>query len=99
MYTYFLHIFRSLFPWSRHLPDIQTVAKLQQGLQQVYCMHGIETGHAVLSEPNAMSYMPGATCLQLFQASVNFADMSAINCSRIPPVPRDKIMVQVRTQR
>ena len=63
----------------RHLPDIQTVVKLQQALQQVYCVHGVETANAVLCEPNSISYAPGGTCLQLHQASACFADMSGIN--------------------
>lgn len=79
----------------RNLPDIQTVVKLQQALQQVYCVHGVETSNAVLSESNGISYAPGGTCLQLHQASTIFADMSAISRARMSPITRDKTMVQM----
>jgi hypothetical protein len=81
----------------KHLPDIQTVVKLQQGLQQAYCVHGVESSNAVFSEPNALAYTPGGTSLQLHQAATCFADMSEINRNRMSPVTRDKIMVQMFT--
>ena len=87
-----LHVVPSIL---NNLPDIQTVAKLQQGLQQVYCVHGVETASAVLSAPNSISYMPGATCLQMHMVSLNIADMSPINRARVSPIPRKKIAVQV----
>jgi hypothetical protein len=78
----------------RNLPNLQTVVRTQQALQQAYCLHGVQTSNAVLTEPNGLSYASGATCLQLHQASVCFSNMSAINRMRVAPVPRDQIMVQ-----
>jgi hypothetical protein len=89
-----LHVIPSIL---RNLPHIQTVVKLQQGLQQAYCVHGVQNSDAVLSEPNAISFSPGGTSLQLHQATACFADMSAINRARMAPVTRDKIMVQMFT--
>ena len=81
----------------RYLPDLQTVVRTQQALQQVYCVYGIQSSNAVLSEPNGLSYASGSTCLQLHQASVCFHDMSAINRLRVAPIPRDQLMVQFFT--
>ena len=39
-----------------HLPDIETMVKLQQGLQQVYCVEGINKADAVLTEANGIAY-------------------------------------------
>ena len=39
------------------------VVKLQQALQQAYCMHGVESRDAVLSEANSLQFTPCSTCL------------------------------------
>jgi hypothetical protein len=81
----------------RKLPHIQTMVKLQQALQQVYCAHGVESSDAVLSEPNTMMYSTGSTSLQLHQASACFGDISQINNNRGAPVTMAQIMVQMYT--
>ena len=66
----------------RNIHYTQKVVKLQQALQQAYCMHGVETANVVLSEPNSMQFASGATCLQLHRASVTFPFMTAIHNAR-----------------
>lgn len=39
-----------------HLPDIETMVKLQQGLQQMYCVQAINKADAVLTEANGLAY-------------------------------------------
>ena len=72
----------------RHLPDIETMVKLQQGLQQVYCVEGINKADAVLTEPNGIAYAQGSTYLQLYKAAVCFSDISEIVRNRVAFVPR-----------
>lgn len=78
----------------RNIHYTQKVVKLQQALQQAYCMHGVETANMVLSEPNSMQFASGATCLQLHRASVTFPMMTQIHNMRAPPIPRHQLMVQ-----
>lgn len=78
----------------RNIHYTQKVVKLQQALQQAYCMHGVETANMVLTEPNGMQYASGATCLQLHRASVTFPIMTQIHMARAPPIPRHQLMVQ-----
>ncbi len=66
----------------RNIHYTQKVVKLQQALQQAYCMHGVETANIVLSEPNSMQFASGATCLQLHRASVTFPVMTEIHNTR-----------------
>lgn len=80
---------------SRHLPDVETMVNLQQGLQQVYCVQGVNKADAVLTEPNAIAYAQGSTYLQLHKAAVCFYDISQIVRKRIAPIPRQQIMVQM----
>lgn len=63
----------------RHLPDVETMVSLQQGLQQVYCVDGINKADAVLSEPNGIAYAQGSTYLQLHKVRNNM-QMRALTC-------------------
>lgn len=51
----------------RKLPYIQTIIKLQQGLQQAYCLNAVQSSNAVLTEPNSMQFASCATFLQTHQ--------------------------------
>lgn len=79
----------------KHLPDVETMVKLQQGLQHVYCAEGIRRADAVLSEPNGLAYAQGSTYMQTHMAAMCFSDVSEMVRSRVAPIPRQQIMVQL----
>lgn len=79
----------------KHLPDVETMVKLQQGLQHVYCAEGIKRADAVLSEPNGLAYAQGSTYLQTHMAGICFSDVSQIVRSRVARIPNQQIMIQM----
>ena len=79
----------------RNLPHIEAVVKLQQALQQAYCMHAVEAQAAVLSEPNSLQFASGSTCLQLHGLKACFQNMTDIHEMRTALYPRRQIMAQM----
>lgn len=76
------------------VPYIQSMVKLQQALQQAYCMNFVQTASALMSEPNSMAFASGATFLQSHQMSMNFAIMTQAHDDRGVPIPRQQLMLQ-----
>jgi hypothetical protein len=51
---------------------LSEVVKLQQSLQQAYCMHGLQSEDLVLSEQNSLQYASSSTCRQMHGAKAIF---------------------------
>lgn len=81
----------------RHLPDIESVVKVQQGLQQAYCAKAVKEGKLGIMEPNAMGYTAGATYRQLHGAPIGFSDTSKMVRERIAPIPDQQLFVQMHS--
>jgi hypothetical protein len=90
------HLHHSFMPSVlKHLPDVETMVKLQQGLQHVYCSEGIKRADVVLTEANGLAYAQGATYMQTHMAAICFSDVSKMVRSRVAPIPIQQIMVQL----
>jgi hypothetical protein len=50
----------------RHLPDVETMVRLQQGLQQVYCSNLVRSSDILLKEPNAPAFATGDAFFHTF---------------------------------
>jgi hypothetical protein len=79
----------------RHLPEIQTMVRLQQGLQYMYFSEGVKASRVVVTEAQAINFTPTSTSLQTHMATIGFPDMTRIHEERYSPVPRDQIFVQL----
>lgn len=79
----------------RHLPDVETIVLMQQGLQQVYCSNLIRSSQLVLSESNAMAFASTGTRLQLRGAAVGFYDTTDIDQARAAMMHPTQIAIQM----
>ncbi len=78
----------------RHLHDLQAVVKMQQALQQVYCINAVQASTAVLSEPNSMNFTSCSTMLQLHNLSACFNHLTDLHMRTAAPLPIRRISQQ-----
>lgn len=78
-----------------HLPDIESIVRVQQGLQQAYCAKAVKEGKLCLMECNAMGFTGMATYRQLHGAPICFSDTSKMVRDRIAPIPKQQLYVQM----
>lgn len=79
----------------RHLPDVETMVKLQQGLQQVYMSNLVRSSDVLLKEQNSMAFAVAGTCEQLHRFPICFHDATMISKRQVPAMPPRQIAVQM----
>ena len=56
----------------RNMVHVSEIVRLQESLQQAYCMHGVQSSDLQLSEQNSLQYSSGSTCRQLHGSKAIF---------------------------
>ena len=79
----------------RHLPDISSMVRLQQGFQQVYCSKLVRSSDLILPESNAMAFVASGTCLQPHGMNVCFNDTTDIMTSRVATMHPTHVAIQM----
>ena len=61
---------------------------------QCYCMHGVENGNLVLSEPCSLQFASAATCPQTHGATMCFQSITGAHEVRTAGVPLKQMITQ-----
>lgn len=81
----------------KHLPDVETMVRLQQGLQQMYVSNLVRSSDILLREKNSMAYVAAGTCEQLHRQPICFHDATEISRKRIVALPARQVAVQMHS--